>query len=63
MSCGGYSQTDKGIVIQVCEVSSQQETGAMEGVQVPAVKNMAKVLFALTSHDEVNVDCIMSIEQ
>lgn len=35
MSCGGYSQTDKGIVIQVCEVSSQQETGAMEGVQVP----------------------------
>jgi len=38
VSCGGYTQTDKGIVVQVCEVPSQQKTGSMEGVQVPAVR-------------------------
>lgn len=39
MSSGSYSQTDKRIVVQVCKVSSREETGSMEGVQVPGVKD------------------------
>lgn len=34
-----YAKTDQGIVVQVCEVSSKQETTLIEGVQIPAEKS------------------------
>lgn len=38
VSSGNYTQADQGIMVQVSEVSCQQETPSTEGVQVPAEK-------------------------
>lgn len=46
MSGGYYTQTDQGIVVQVGEVSRQQETTSTEGVQVPAEKQTNVVVTA-----------------